>query len=281
MKSIPLQWLTATMIIIVFTISCKKIEVDQGFTAFGQIYFNADQAAGYQAGYLKLKYNGHPVDMQGGTGRSIRVPAGEAKFEFYDDRTGEVLLEETVNIVPGNPERYTLFQPTMDAPLSFLDENAQAGEEAAPEGYYKVKFVDYTGNLFSFNKGMDIVLWRAEFSWITFQTEYVEIGVLENISSNLDEEDYHLIPVESGDIGLAFSFREAETGSQLITVAGKEFLNTQFYEGLTTASIGLSNPKKNVFTAYIEAYAIDYQNDNFVKIGDKLYGIQPVIFLKN
>lgn len=259
-------------------LSCEKLDYDDGIISFGDVFFNTSNVALHSS--LKIHYNGNLIEIQREDGR-VRVPEGTAKFEFYDNTTNQLLLEKTVDIVAGNPERITLFQPTADAPLMFLDENSQADEEPAPPGYYKVKFVNYTGSLLPFNKKMNIVMFRAEFNWITFETEYVEIGVLESIGTNLNEETYHLIPVEAGDQGLAFSFREAETGDQLTTVAGNEFLNSTFNQELANASASLSNPKKNVFTAYIEAYEIDYQNDNFLKIHDKLYGIRPVIFLKD
>lgn len=269
--------LTVLLLLALGCASCEKGNYTEPYTAFGEVYFAPGQAATYLAGHLKVRYNGDPMELQGGTGR-IRVPEGEGEFEFYDESTGEVLLTKTVDIIAGSPERYTLFQPTPDAPLTFLDENAQENEEAAPDGFFKVRIVDYTGNLF-FDDKVEIILWRNEFDWITFTEKWVEIGPWGvTIGKDLDEEAYHLLEID--DAGYGFSFRKTD-GEKLLTVAGEEFIATEFYKRLVSESESLQEPKKNVFTAYIMAAEINNQNDNFIPVGNKLYAIRPVIFLQN
>lgn len=276
--------MTKTNIILIisllcFTVSaCKKLDYEgMEVVQFGKVFFYANNVK--TPLQIRTKNNNPVIWRQDGL---ISAPEGEVTFEFYNKNNGETLLEKTVNIVNNKVEHFTLFQPTLESPLIFLDENAQANEEAAPEGFFKIKLVDYTGGLFfGKDKKMDIVMFRSEFSWETWQTEYVEIGILENIGSNLDEEGYHLIPIQPADGNMAFSYREAGTGKKLITVEGKEFINTTIYNGLIDASNSLSNPKKHVFTAYLSSFVIDYQNDSYVKINNKLYDIHSSIFLKN
>src|SRR5690606_15352290 len=214
-------------------LSCEKLDYDDGIISFGDVFFNTSNVALHSS--LKIHYNGDLIEIQREDGR-VRVPEGTAKFEFYDNTTNQLLLEKTVDIVAGNPERITLFQPTADAPLIFLDENSQADEEPAPPGYYKVKFVNYTGSLLPFNKKIYIVMFRAESNWFSFETHFVNIGILENIVTNMNEDSPDLIPVQDGNKGLAFSFREPETVYQLTTVAGNEFLNSTFKQELANAS---------------------------------------------
>jgi len=256
-------------------ISCEKLDYEQDITNFGEVYFVTSNVATRQS--LEIHYNGHPVESEQGTGR-IRVPEGESKFEFVNSSTGEVLLEKTVGIVAGQPEHFTLFQPVLDAPLMFLDEDAQANEEPAPEGYYKVKFVDYTGDLF-FEDKVDIIMWRPEFSWVTWTTEWVETGILASVGKELNEEAYHLIPIS--DEGLGLSFRDSQTKEKLFIKGGssEEYITDSFYKDvLVPTSASLPNPKKNVFTAYINTRE---GNENTIKKEDKFYRIGVTIFLMN
>ncbi|SFB91413.1 hypothetical protein SAMN05421747_10270 [Parapedobacter composti] len=261
------KWLAATMVSIVAVTGCKKIEVDQGFTTFGQIYFYADQTASYLAGHLQVKYNGHPIDIQGGTGL-IRVPEGEAKFEFCDNRTDELLGEKWVAIVPGSPVKYTLFQPTENDPIALLDPNGQAGEEAAAEGFMKIKIANYATDLLP--RDLDVVVLG-----LNINMETVELATLENVSDNLGEEDYRLVPTGGSNIlAYTFKFRDRNTQAFVKADRGDDYWSPNFF---LYPDIISPFPEKRVYTIYLKTYETSVEYELFIKSGGKYYEIIPEI----
>lgn len=261
------KWLAATMISIVAVIGCKKIEVDQGFTTFGEIYFYADQTASYLAGNLQVKYNDHPIDIQGGTG-IIRVPEGEGKFGFYDKSTGELLGEKRVTIVPGKPEKYSLFQPTESDPIALLDPNGQADEAAAAEGFMKIKIANYATDLLP--NDLDVVVLG-----LNMNMETVELATLENVSNNLGEEDYRLVPTGGSDI-LAYTFKFRDRNTQVFVKAdgGDDYWSPNFF---LYPDIISPFPEKRVYTIYLKTYETPVEYELYIKSGDSYYEIAPEI----
>src|SRR5690606_19298050 len=139
--------------------ACKKLDHDEGFTSIGEVYIDASGAPALYDG-LKVNYNGVPVDIQpySGTTYRVRVPEGESTFQFYNGETsGDILAEKTVNIVPGSPETLLLFQPTETSDVAILDPNEQDNEEAAPEGFLKIKIANYANTALPLDK-YDIVV---------------------------------------------------------------------------------------------------------------------------
>lgn len=271
MKKYLKKWLAFMIFPIITFTSCEKIDVDQGFTAFGEVFFVPDQTASYQTGHLKVMYNGNPVELQGGTGR-IRVPEGEGKFEFYDESKGEVLGEKTVNIIPGSPETFNLFQPTETDPIAFLDPNGQDNEEAAPEGFMRVKIANYAGDLLP--NDLDIVVLGLNMNF-----ETVELATLESVSNNIGEEQYRQIPTGGSDIlAYTFKFRDRKTQGFVKMHGGEDYWSQSFFLYPDMIS---PYPEKRVYTIYLRSIEQWGEHPLFIKSGDKYYEISPEILYAN
>ncbi len=245
MKKDMLKCMLGMLLVFMSNSSCKKIEVDQGFTNFGEVYFIGDQSVSYNLGNLLIKYNGNLIELQNSTGR-IRVPEGEAKFEFYNKSRNELIGEKTVNIVPGSPEKYNLFQPSEEHSITFLNPNGQINEEAAPEGYLKIKIANYAIKALPHAK-YDIRV-EGNDGW----NGYLPIDTIMNIGVNLDEETYHLVKKGENNIAYRFSYLVHGTQEEVLNARGTLYTSGGVWD--------YPNPKKDVFTFFLsESHEADLE----------------------
>ncbi|GAA4131942.1 hypothetical protein GCM10022216_02540 [Sphingobacterium kyonggiense] len=251
---------------------CEKGDYTEPYTEFGEVYFDASQTASYQTGHLKIKYNGNSIEIQSGTNGRVRVPQGEGKFEFYDERTGEVLGGKTVNIIPASPETFNLFQPTETDPIAFLDPNGQADEEAAPAEFMRLKIANYAGDLLP--KDLDIVVLGLNMNF-----ETVELATLESVSNNIGEEQYRQIPTGGSDIlAYTFKFRDRKTQEFVKMHGGEDYWSQNFFLYPDMIS---PYPEKRVYTIYLRSIEQWGEHPLFIKLGDKYYEISPEILYAN
>ncbi|MCT1523857.1 hypothetical protein [Sphingobacterium hotanense] len=245
---------------------CEKGDYTEPYTAFGEVYFDVNKTA--VRDYLKVRYNGNPIDWHDVVRDHFRVPEGEGKFEFYDERTGELLFEKTMNIIPGSPEKWMLFQPTETDPIAVLDPNGQADEEAAPEGFMKLKIANYAGDLLSDNLNIVVL-------GLNMNMETIELATLENISNNLGEEEYRQIPTGGSDIlAYTFKFRDTNTQAFLKNHGGDDYWNQNLFLYPDMIS---PFPEKRVYTIYFKSSEQWGEYPAFIKSGDKYYDINPEI----
>jgi len=265
MKKNMLKWMVVMLLPFIAITSCEKIDVDQRFTTFGEVFFIADQTASYQAGHLKVKYNGNPIELQSGTGR-IRVPEGEGKFEFYDESRDEVLGEKTVNVVPGSPERYSLFQPTEEDPIAFINPDGEIDEEAAPDGFMKIKIANYAKKLIPFEKTDVIVNFRYTQGR---QYVYVPVDTIEAVGQTLDTATYRLVRLgerlSNYQPGYFISFKEHGTDNKVNNAGG-----TMYYSHVAI----VPDEVKKVTTRYLTP--IEYITNNlFINHEGIYYYVEP------
>lgn len=265
-----IKGLTILLLAVTCMTACKKLGYDDGVTTFGEVFFVTNSVA--IDNNLKVRYNGYPIDKQGGTGR-IRVPEGEGKFEFYDDRKEDkVLLEQTVNIIAGSPETFNLFQPSEDSPIAVLDPNGQDNEEAAPEGFMKIKIANYASDLLP--EELDLVVLGLDENLQT-----IELATLESVSNNLGQEKYRQVPIGNGDIlAYTFKFRDRKTQKFIQNHGGTDYWNDNIFIYPSSMS---PIPEKRIYTIYLKTVEEWGEYISFIKSGDKYYRIDPEILYAN
>ncbi|MDR2284020.1 MAG: hypothetical protein LBE37_12470 [Sphingobacterium sp.] len=264
----------AIVLLLISTYSCKKGEYVNPFSEFVDIYFDADKTALRDNGagvFIAAKYNGKPIEWDINQKR-IRVVPGEAKFEFYDTRNGKVVAEKDIDVQPGSPNRYTLFQPTMDAPVAFIDPNGQAAESPAPLGHIKVKVANYAQYLIPFEK-LDL---RVSISYYDADWNEVikEVGVIKDIKNSIDQATYHILPdglpspLPDLPCNYLFEFIDGNTGKALLNHGGTNYSNMAF----SPASID-PIPVKNIFTLYMVSRETWGEAPPFIKKDEAYYEI--------
>ncbi len=255
--------------------SCQKQNYEDGFVTFGNVYFQNQSVLNTD---LSIKYKGEPIAWQGGTGM-VKVPEGEASFEFYNKRTGKVLGEKTVQVIASHPETFLVFQPTIDAPVAFLDPNEQADEEAAPEGFYKMKLANYSFDLLPFEK-IDIIVMGEKFNLETFELSYEELAMLEDVGRNLGDESYRLIPKPTGGDftgSILFAFRDSNTGMDVLNHGGRLYISSFAF----FPEFEYPNAQKAVFTVYLIPYEQWGESEEHLAYGGTYYDIEPKVLFSD
>jgi hypothetical protein len=240
--------------------SCKKLDYEDGIVPFGEVYFDMNKTA--ISNYLKIKYNGHPIDTERGTNGRVRVPQGESKFEFYDERNGTVLLEKVVNIDPALTEHFTLFQPSEDDPIAFLDPNGEDGEPASPDGFMKIKIANYSKELIPF-ENVDVIL---NFRYtVGRQYVYVPVDTIESVGQTLDTASYRLVNMGERELnyqpGYFLSFKEHGANNTEVQNAG----GTMYYSHIAI----IPDEERNVFTRYLTP--VEYVANNLYIMNNDIY----------
>ena len=268
-----IRFINYILILTLFTtmFSCKKLDYEDNITPFGEVHFDISKIA--ISDYLKVKYNGNTIDFHQGIAGRVRVPRGESRFEFYDNRNGKVLLEKTINIDTANVEKFTLFQPTVDDPIAILDPNGQDDEEAAPEGFMKIKIANYLKEFLPQEK-INIVMnlrYQQGRRYI-----YIPVDTIRNVGRNIGEEEFNIVkraeiePPVTAEI-YYLSFYDSNTNEQLMNV-----VNTPYF-----SSLGLGNHlpfnAKHVYTIYLSLFETGYSANSFLQKDDIYYSINPIL----
>lgn len=262
--------------------SCQKAEYVNSFLEFVDVYFDADKTALRENGtgiFIAAKYNGSPIEWNI-LSKKIRVVAGEGKFEFYDTRNGKVVAEKVIDVKPGSKETYTLFQPTMDAPVSFIDPNEQDTESPAPAGHIKVKVANYAQDLIPF-ENLDIKVSISYFD-ADFNTVVEEVGTIKDVKNSIDKAEYQVIPnglpnpLPEYGYQYVFDFVNSSTGQPLLNHGGTGYSNIAFSpEGINPL------PVKNIFTLYMVSRETWGEAPPFIKKGDTFYEITTTVLFAN
>ncbi|WP_341837140.1 hypothetical protein WJU16_04570 [Chitinophaga pollutisoli] len=261
---------------------CGKGEPAAPFTEFAEVYFDADKTALRNNGegvFIAARYNGHPIEWNV-LSRKIKVVTGEGKFEFYDTRSGKVVAEKVVDVKTGARQEYTLFQPTLDAPVSFIDPDAQESESPAPSGQIKIKVANYAQDLIPFAKlNLRVSISYFDADW----NEVVkEIGMMEDVQDAVDKAGYALLPNGVPDpmpelgYSYVFEFLDGDTGEPLRNHGGTAYSNMAFSPwGMDPV------PARNVFTVYMVSRETWGEAPPFLKKGDTFYEIATTILFAN
>lgn len=248
--------------------SCKKQDYEDGFVTFADIYFINNSVLGEDLG---IKYNGEPIEWAWSTTGKIKTVKGEGKFEFYKKSSGTILAEKIYDVTELS-QRYLIFQPESDAPISILDPNSQENESAPDKGYMKIKIANYSPVLLPFEK-IDIIVWGLGDNGLE------ELDVIESVGRNLDEEVYHLVNRGTADIvAYRFSFRDSATKEKILNARGTEYISFVYLEPGTIQPF----PEKHVFTMYLtpEFYGPDMPTSR-LQIGDDFYDVNPAVLFSN
>ena len=263
-------------ILVFFTLivlsSCKKLEHNNGFNTFADVYFVNNSFLGANLG---VKYKGEPIEWSQSTGSEagkIHIVEGEAKFEFYDKSTGLVIAEKTVNVRAESPERYLVFQPSANAPIAFLDPNGQTSEAAPAVGYMKIKVANYAGDLLPYQE-IDIIVKGLGDNGLEV------LDTIESVGKNLENETYHLVKKGTSDIYMyRFSFLDHVTKAEVLNA--RETLYTSFLP-LDPSTIE-PMPQKYIFTLYltVENLGPDFPTSR-LKFGEDFYDIDPRVLFAN
>lgn len=263
---------TINFIILATLFSCQKLDYDDGIVAFGEVYFDINAPALNE--FLKIKYNESDIKMQTGTGM-VKVPEGEGVFQFYDSRTNKILAEKKINIVPGSPEKFLLFQPTETSPFEILNPNEQENEEAAPDGYLKIKVANYANKALPYDR-IDIRV-EANDGWNGF----FPIDTIISIDRNLENAEYHLVRKGENIISYRFSYIVNETQQEVLNARGTLYTSGGVWN--------YPKPKKDVFTIFLsETFEAELEGaSNAAKgrgvlvDGLYIYRISPYILFAN
>ena len=205
---------------------------------------------------------------------------GEGKFEFYDTRDGKVVAQKMIDVKPGSKEMFTLFQPTMDAPVAFIDPNAQNAESPAPEGHIKVKVANYAQDLIPFER-LDIKVSISYYD-VDWNEVVKEIGIIKNVKNSVDKAEYHILPdglpnpLPDLPCNYVFEFVDSETGQPLLNHGGTNYANMAF------SPAGMDPlPSKNIFTLYMISRETWGEAPPFIKKGDTFYEIATNVLFAN
>ncbi|WP_270088203.1 hypothetical protein [Sphingobacterium sp. SYP-B4668] len=254
--------------------SCQKAEYINSFSEFVDVYFDADKTALRDNGagvFIGLRYNGYPSEWDA-SNKKIRVVPGEGKFEFYDTRDGKVVAEKVIDVKPGTKETFTLFQPTMDAPVAFIDPKEQDAETPAPAGHIKVKLANYAQDLIPFERlDLKVSISYYDADW----NEVVkEIGAIKDVKNSVDKAEYHILPdglpnpLPEIPCSYVFEFVDSDTGQPLLNHGGTNYSNMAF------SPSGIDPlPVKNIFTLYMISRETWGEAPPFIKKGDTFYEI--------
>jgi len=256
--------------IIPWLAACQKKDYDNSYTIFGHAYFKNQTTV--ESKDFGVKYEGSPVDWNVGSG-GVELPEGEGTFTFYNKTTGEVIAEKPFTVSKANPPHYILFQPIAGLPVSFLDPDAQANEEAAPAGYMKIKIANLCQVAVP-DKTIDIVFQSTTVS----VTKFGPVDTIKAVGRDLGTAAYVLVRrgVRAGAIQnrYQFSFLDAATHQPLlasggaVVSSGGEF-NTTTYPGT-----------KGVYTIYLTDLA-KTANAVYFKRDNNYFDIQPNVLFND
>lgn len=257
----PLYKIVFLVIIIGFS-SCKKLDYNNGFSTFADIFFLNNSINKN----LAAKYNGSPITWDQGSGK-IHTLEGEGTFEFYDKNSKVSFGTKKVNVTASAPQKIMLFQPIEDAPIAFLDPNAQEEEAPPKQGFMKIKLANYAANLLPFDK-IDVVVYAL------VGRTFVKVGVIENVGKNLDSEEYHQVSIGEITPGRVptyqFSFMNHATQEEVKNNAGTRYMSPSFNAADT----------KGIYTIYLTPFDAP-EIDFFLKYNGKYYSVFPNILFPN
>lgn len=270
------------VLLLVGLYSCQKAEYVTPFATFVDVYFDADKTALRDNGagvFIAAKYNGYPIEWNI-LSKKIKVVAGEGKFEFYDTRNGNVVAEKVIDVKADSKETYTMFQPTMEAPVVFIDPAAQESESPAPAGHIKLKVANYAKDLIPFeHTDLKVSISYYDVDWNEVITE---IGIIKDVKNTIDQAEYYILPdgVPSPlpEIGYnyVFEFVDSDTGQPLLNYGGTNYSNVAF----NPAGID-PLPVNNVFTLYMVSRKTWGEAPPFLKKGDAFYEIATSVLFAN
>lgn len=253
--------------------SCQKEEYVNPFETFVDIYFDAENTAlrdnnGY---FIAAKYNGQPIDWTVAS-KKMKILIGEGKFEFYDIRNGKTVAEKIIDVQPGDAETYMLFQPTIDAPVVFVDPGEQDAESPAPDGHIKLKLANYANDLIPF-ENLDIKVSINYFD-ADFNTVVAEVGTIRDVKNTVDVAAYQVLPdglpnpLPEYGYSYVFDFVDGKTGEPLLNHGGTPYFNMAYSpEGFGPL------PGKKVLTLYMVSNKVWGEAPPFIKKGDDFYEI--------
>ena len=191
-----------------------------------------------------------------------------------------MVAEKVIDVKPGSKETYTLFQPTMDAPVSFIDPNEQDTESPAPAGHIKVKVANYAQDLIPF-ENLDIKVSISYFD-ADFNTVVEEVGTIKDVKNSIDKAEYQVIPnglpnpLPEYGYQYVFDFVNSSTGQPLLNHGGTGYSNLAFGpESINPL------PVKNIFTLYMVSRETWGEAPPFIKKGDTFYEITTTVLFAN
>ncbi|WP_257669205.1 hypothetical protein [Parapedobacter tibetensis] len=253
--------------------SCEKGDYVKSYHEFVDVYFDPLRTAlrsNPEGVFIAMRYNGAPIDWNAGADGKVRVVEGEGTFEFYDTRNNQVVCDTTVNVIADGKQVYYLFQPTMDAPVTFIDPDGQASEETAPDGHIKLRIANYAQDLIPFAQtDIKVFVKIADEEW---NETVVEVGTISNLAGQIDEAAYVTLPydVPDGTIDYQyyFEFVDSATGEPLLDYGGSPYRTSGFSPGYLDPL-----PVKNVFTLYLTSLKAWGEAPPFIKKGDDFYEV--------
>lgn len=254
--------------------SCKKGEQIETWKKMTEVNFDASRVALRNNGegiYIAARYNGEPVEWNASVG-NIKVVEGEGVFSFYDTRTGATVAEKTVNVKADSAQGFTMFQPTLSSPVTFIDPKAQDQEPTPEAGSMKIKLSNYAQELIPFNKvdvKITIIYYDQDFNEV-----HEELGIIRNISKTASEGEYVTLPngiTETAQLyGYMYSleFIDGDTGAPLLNHGGTT------YQCVAYSLMFLDPPpQKHIYTLYLSTEKAWGEAPAFIKNGEDFYNV--------
>lgn len=244
MKNNMLKFTLLLMITICGFSSCKKIDVDQNFTSFGKVNFDASNLAINNTGegrLLQIKSeNGFKIEWR--LDGIVSAPIGKRHFLFYDQRTNEVLAEKTIDVNIDKTEKWQLFQPSVGDNISFIDPNIDSEEPNASNNQIKIKFANYASNALPYNQ-LDVVIWAEG------QPQGdIPLDTIKNVGKSFEGMSFHTVANSKKDMSIYFSFIESSSQKEVLRVNGSRYTTKG---RATTLALSLIDAKKGNYVIYI------------------------------
>lgn len=259
-----------------FLFSCQKLEYNDDFTPLREVFLDYSGATALN-GQSIVNYKGFPLafyPFSGSIYRS-RLPEGEAKLQFYHTQSPENLLaEKTITISSDIPDTLILFQPTANSSVAIFNSRDQDNEEAAPEGYLKIKIANYAKKALPYDK-IDV---RVE--TYNSSTGFEAIDTIRSVGKNLEEAKFQLVKKGKDILGYRFSYLIPDTDKEILNARGTLYTNGGIWS--------YPNIQKDVLTMFLtESFEADLATaSNAAKgrgviVDDKyIYRISPNILFK-
>jgi hypothetical protein len=251
--------------------ACQKKDYDNSYTIFGNAYFKNQTPV--NSNDFGVKYEGSPIPWNTGSG-GIQAPEGDATFTFYNTKTGEVIAEKKVAVSKANPPHYILFQPAEGLPVSFLDPEAQANEEAAPANYMKIRIVNLS--LIGIpDEKIDVVFQSTVKTSVTFNP----VDTIEGVGRDLEKAGYVTVlrGIRSGAIQSRYKlgFLDAVTKKPILAAGGAAFVSSVEFNTVSKPA------PKGVYTIYLTDIERATTSTQYLKRGDKYYEITPNVLFND
>ncbi|MFZ4262782.1 hypothetical protein ACFRAE_12110 [Sphingobacterium sp. HJSM2_6] len=197
------------LIFVLTLYSCKKLEYTSPFVEF--IKMNLQTKGTISQPDIGIRYEGEEIPWKN---NSLKILAGEGRFEFYLKSNNEVLLDTIINVIPSEDIFYLYQLDPRDIPVIIKDDTKSI--PPPPEGFLKIRIANQAKVMFP--EGFDVIF------HLDLGKGWEPVYTIENVSSKLS--DYHIFPKPANGQEYSLSFINSITKEPIKLRNGTAFLGT-------------------------------------------------------